>query len=333
MNRAKSFLQEKIKNFNISRFLTNWGSVIALIVVTIFFAIRLKGLFLSPSNITTILRSISITTVIAIGITITVAVGGFDLSSGAMASGAGVLVISFMIWYEMNMFQSISLTLIIAALFTLPIMLLIIVFKVPDLLATLAMMFLLDGIALTYSGGGSLSQGWPKPDGSPSLGIISDTFKEMGQAPTIIIIMLIVILLAHIFLTYTKYGRFIYATGENKEAARLSGIPVKWYRLIAGMLSTLFIVIGGLLVASRNVSAQIKGASGFLMPAISAVFIGNSIAGAKKPNAIGTFLGAALVGILENGLVMMSIPYYSLEAIKGLVLAIALATAYSTSKE
>ena len=203
----------------------------------------------------------------------------------------------------------------------------------PDLLATLAMMFMIDGLALTYSGGGALSQGWPLPDGTPSKGIIPEVFKDMGQAPMIIIIMLAVVVVAHIFLTYTKYGRFIYATGENKEAARLSGIPVKRYRLLAGIISTVFIALGGLLVASRNMSAQIKGAAGFSMPAVSAVFIGRSIAGAEKPNAIGTFIGAALVGILENGLIMMSVPYYSMEGVKGLVLAIALASAYYTSRE
>jgi simple sugar transport system permease protein len=69
------------------------------------------------------------------------------------------------------------------------------------------------------------------------------------------------------------------------------------------------------------------------MPAISAVFIGRSIAGAEKPNAIGTFIGAVLVGILENGLIMMSVPYYSMSAVKGLVLAIALASAYYSSKK
>ena len=65
-------------------------------------------------------------------------------------------------------------------------------------------------------------------------------------------------------------------------------------------------------------SAQIQGAAGYSMPAISAVFIGRSVAGAEKPNAFGTFIGAALVGVLENGLVMMSVPYYSLNAVKGL---------------
>jgi len=154
----------------------------------------------------------------------------------------------------------------------------------------------------------------------------------MGQAPAIIIIMIVIVIIIHIFLTYTKYGRYIYAVGGNKEAARLSGIPVNRYRIFAGMLSAVFIGLGGVLVASRNMSAQIQGAAGYAMPAISAVFIGRSVAGADKPNAFGTFIGASLVGILENGLIMMSVPYYSLNAVKGVVLAIALASTYYSSK-
>ncbi len=86
-------------------------------------------------------------------------------------------------------------------------------------------------------------------------------------------------------------------------------------------------------MASRNQSAQINGAAAFSMPALSAVFIGRSVAGQGKPNAVGTLIGATLVGVLDNGLVMMSVPYYSLNAIKGVVLAIALASAYYTTKE
>jgi simple sugar transport system permease protein len=280
----------------------------------------------------TILRSISVTTIIAIGLTVTLAVGGFDLSSGSMATMSGALVISFFVWYQMNMWLAIPLAIAATMALTLITMFLIVKCKIPDLLATLAMMFMLDGLSLTYSGGGAVSEGMPRFDGTPTIGKIPRMFKDMGQAPAIIIIMIVIVIIIHIFLTYTKYGRYIYAVGGNKEAARLSGIPVNRYRIFAGMLSAVFIGLGGVLVASRNMSAQIQGAAGYAMPAISAVFIGRSVAGADKPNAFGTFIGASLVGILENGLIMMSVPYYSLNAVKGVVLAIALASTYYSSK-
>ena len=312
----------------VPEFLSTWASLLALVAVFAFFALRMPKLFLTSSNMITILRAISITTIIGIGLTITLAVGGFDLASGSMATMSSTMVISFLCWYRLSMWLAIPLTLVATMALMMITMLLIVKFKIPDLLATLAMMFMLDGLSLTYSGGGAVSEGMPQPNGADSLGKIPQIFKTMGQAPTIIIIMIVIVILVHIFLTYTKYGRYIYATGGNKEAARLSGIPVYRYRVYAGLLAAVFIGLGGVLVASRNMSAQIQGAAGYAMPAISAVFIGRSVAGAGKPNAFGTFVGASLVGILENGLIMMSVPYYSLNAIKGLVLALALASTY-----
>jgi simple sugar transport system permease protein len=148
-----------------------------------------------------------------------------------------------------------------------------------------------------------------------------------------IIIMLFSVVFVHILLTYTKYGRFIYAVGGNKIAARLSGIPEKKYRIIAGMIAAFFIALAGILAASRNQSAQINGTNAYQMPALSAVFIGRSVAGQNKPNAFGTLIGATLVGLLDNGLIMMSVPYYSLNAVKGIILAVALISTYSGARE
>lgn len=321
------------KGFSLKTFVGNWGSILALILVFAFFSIKMPQMFLTGSNMITILRSISVTTIIAIGLTVTLAVGGFDISAGSMATMSGALVISFFCWHQLSLWLALPLAIVVTIALTLVTMLLIVKFKIPDLLATLAMMFTLDGLTLTYSGGGAVSQGLPRADGTPTLGEIPKIFKDIGQAPTIIIIMIIIVILVHVFLTYTKYGRYMYAVGGNREAARLSGIPVKRYRVYAGILAAVFIAIGGILVASRNMSAQIQGAAGYTMPAISAVFIGRSVAGAEKPNAFGTFIGASLVGILENGLIMMSVPYYSLNAVKGIVLALALASAYASAKE
>ena len=90
--------------------------------------------------------------------------------------------------------------------------------------------------------------------------------------------------------------------------------------------------MGGILIAARVGSAQINAGAGYLMPAVAAAYIGFSFAGSGKANAIGTLVGALLVGILENGLVMMSVPYYSLDIVKGAVLAIALASTYFRNK-
>ena len=145
--------------------------------------------------------------------------------------------------------------------------------------------------------------------------------------------MLVCVLIAHIILNYTKYGRYLYAMGGNKQAAKLSGINIKRYRYLAGMITAIFVAIGGILVASRGSSAQVMCCDDYLMPALAAVFVGRSVGGAEKPNALGTLVGAILVSTLENGLTILAVPFYVLPAVKGAVLALALIAAYSTKKE
>ena len=313
-------------------FIRNWAAVIAIVLLVILFSILEPG-FRTVSNLETILRSISINTVLAISLTITLAVGGFDLAAGSLASVSGYFVMSFVLWYGMDLASASLITIVLTMVLQCVTMFLVIKCKIPDLLATTAMMFVLQGLGLTYTGGGAISAGMSRPDGSPSVGSIPDIMKTIGSSPTIIIIMLACVLLVHVFLTYTKYGRYIYAVGGNKLAAKLSGIPVKKYRFYAGMIAAFFIALTGILVCSRNQSAQIQGAEGYQMYALAAVFIGRSVAGQGKPNAVGTLVGATLVGILDNGLIMIGVPYYSLNAVKGAVLALALVAAYASSKE
>jgi simple sugar transport system permease protein len=145
--------------------------------------------------------------------------------------------------------------------------------------------------------------------------------------------MMVCVLIAWFFLEHTKHGRFIYAMGGNRQAAKLSGINVTAYRYLAGMITAVFVAIGGILVASRGSSAQVMCADNYLMQSLAAVFVGRSVGGAEKPNAIGTFVGAMLVVTLENGLTILAVPYYMLPAVKGAVLALALIAAYAGKKE
>lgn len=322
----------KKKSTAIIDFLSKWGTVLTILFLIVLFGILMPETFLTTSNMITILRSISIVTVIAIGVTISLTVNGFDLSVGSTATFSTALVMTMFVWYGKTTILSIGIALLVALLVAVVNSFLIVKLKVPDMLATLASMFIFQGVAMTYSGGGSVSENMARLDGTITTGKVPELFSKIGQAPWIIIVMLVIVVLVHIFLTYTKHGRYMYAVGGNQEAARLSGIPVDRYRTLAYFLSTLFASIGGILIAARVGSAQINAGAGYLMPAVAAAYIGFSFAGAGKANAIGTLAGALLVGILENGLVMLSVPYYSLDIVKGLVLAIALASTYFKNK-
>ncbi|MDG0796574.1 ABC transporter permease [Pectobacterium punjabense] len=301
-------------------------------LITVVALIALFGLasdnFLDPYNIINILRSIAIVTVIAIGVSISLSVGGFDLSVGSTASLANALVISLFVWHGFGTTGAIILTLLLCTLVGLFNAFLIVVLKIPDMLATLASLFVIQGVAMTYSYGGSITQNMVLPSGEMAEGIIPEFFATLGQVPVIVVIMLAVTVLVQLYLSLTKHGRRMYAIGGNPEAARLAGIRTARYRVQAYVFSSLLAALGGILLASRIGSSQVNAGGGYLMDAVAAAYIGFSLAGSGKPNALGTLLGAVILGVLQNGLVMLSVPYYAMDIIKGLVLALALAMTY-----
>lgn len=319
------------RKLDIFGFLYRWGTIITIGLLILFFGLVTPS-FLSPGNLINILRSISIVTVIAIGVSISLAVGGFDLSVGSVASLADAVVISLFILYGrgtiVSIFLAVAACLVIGALNAV----LIVKVRIPDMLATLASMFIFQGVAMTYTGGGSITANMMLADGSTASGRLTPGFSAIGQVPSIIIVMMVVVIVVQVFLTYTKHGRYMYVVGGNMEAARLSGIPIGRYRTAAYLISSVFAALGGIMLASRIGSSQVNAGSAYLMDAVAAAYIGFSLGGSGKPNAVGTFIGAVLIGILQNGLVMVSVPYYAMDIIKGAVLALALALTYVRKK-
>ncbi|HZG56257.1 ABC transporter permease [Paenibacillus sp.] len=307
--------------------LYKYGTLVTILLLIAVFGAATDN-FLSGSNIVTILRSISIVTIIAIGLTVSLAVGGFDLSVGSTASLANAIVISMFVWYGQMTGVGIAVALLFCLVVGLVNAFLVINFKIQDMLMTLATMFVFQGVALTYSRGATISENMILPSGDFATGDIPDAFGKLGQVPWIILIMLLAVLTVHLFLTYTKHGRYLYMIGGNPEAAKLSGIAVGKYRLVAYLISALFAGIGGIVLGARVMNAEVNAGGPYLMDAVAAAFIGFSVLGAGKPNAFGTFAGAVLIGILSNGLIMLSVPYYAMDIVKGSVLAVALAITY-----
>lgn len=308
-------------------FFYNWGTVLTVVALVVFFGITAPA-FLDPSNLVNILRSISIVTVIAVGVTVSLAVGGFDLSVGSVASTANAVVISLIIWWGWGTNAALVTTVLVALVLGALNGFLIVKVKIPDMLATLATLFVIQGVAMTYTLGGSVTQNMPLPDGSTAPGRLGDGFQALGQVPIIIVVMALAVLLVQGFLSFTRPGRSLHAVGGNLEAARLAGIPVDRYRFFAYLASAALAAVGGILLASRIGSSQVGAGGGYLMDAVAAAYIGLSLGGSGKPNAVGTLVGAILLGVLQNGLVMLSVPYYSMDILKGGVLALALAVTY-----
>jgi simple sugar transport system permease protein len=319
---------------SVKKFLVNWAAVLVLIVSFVTFLLVGGNRFLSGSNMVNILRAMAITTVFGIAATITMSTEEIDLTIGTLGSFSAYIFVSSYLWFGQSLVMSILICIVGTLIIHQLTMFLVLVCKIPYILATVALMFVHQGLGQWYIGGGAVSTGMNTPWGAAPLRTqLSYSFSAIGRAPWIIIIMLGCVLVVYLFLSFTKHGRYLYAIGSNKEAAKLSGIDIKKNRYLAGILTAVFIAIGGIIVASRSSSAQVMSCDNYLMPALAAVFIGRSVGGAEKPHALGTMIGAMLVSTLENGLTIMAVPFYVLPAVKGAVMALALISAYASKKE
>ncbi|GAB7210495.1 ABC transporter permease [Dickeya oryzae] len=234
-----------------------WGMLITVVLLIALFGLASDN-FLDPNNIINILRSIAIVTVIAIAVSISLSVGGFDLSVGSTASLANALVISLFVWHGFSTTGAIVLTLALCLLVGLFNAFLIVILRIPDMLATLASLFVIQGGAMTYSYGGSITQNMLLPNGEIAEGVIPEVFSTLGHVPVIVVIMLVVTILVQLYMSLTKHGRRMYAIGGNPEAARLAGIRTARYRVLAYLLSSLLAALGGILLASRIGSSQVN---------------------------------------------------------------------------
>ncbi|WP_027084963.1 ABC transporter permease [Cohnella panacarvi] len=314
------------------QFSFKYGALVFIGLVIVFFSLQ-NEYFFTYSNLTDILRSISIVTFVAIGVTIALTVDGFDLSVGATVSLSTVVTATMMVWYEMPLVVVLIVPILVGALVGLLNALLIVRIRIPDLLATLAVMYIVNGIHKTYTKGYSIYNNMPLSDGSTAPGTMREDFLWIGQGklfgvPFPVILMLIAVIVMHLFFKYTRWGRQMIMTGGNEEASRLSGLRVKRVRTYAYIASGIFAAIGGILFAARIGSGQIDAGAPMLMEAVAAVFVGYSVFAAGRPNIIGTFVGAVLMGVMVNGMTMMNVQYYTTDIIKGAVLVLALSVTF-----
>ena len=326
----------------IGKGLLSWAAVIVLVVSVIIFTIIKGTAFFSVNNLMNILRAMSVVTIFALAATVSMAPDGFDMSAGTLGTFSAYVFAALFLWFGAPLWLAIVLTIVFTMVMYLLTMFLILVCKIPDMLATCALQFVHAGLGLAFTGGSAVSAGLsaPKWFGALHGGDVTPLRKgwttgsmNIGKSPYIIIIMLLCVVVCWVLLERTKHGRYLYAMGGNKTAAKLSGINVKKYRFMAGMFAAVFIAVAGIVVCSRNSAAQINSCDSYLMSSLAAVFIGRSVGGAERPNALGTVVGALLISTLENGLTMCGVVYYVLPAVKGAVLCLALVAAYITVKE
>ena len=314
-------------------FIIKYGFLVLLVGLIIFFSIFASG-FAGPRSAVFIFQSVAITGILALGVTCTLVVDGFDLSIGSVATSSLMMSAYFLVILETSALTAIIACLLMGAFVGLINGILIVRMKVPDLLATLGMMFLLIGLQRVPTEGRSIATGMRLPSGEVADGVFPESFLWIGRhrfdfileklIPVPVVIFILVAIFIWIFLELTRHGRLMYAIGSNERAAALSGTNTNFYKVLAYIISGVTASIGGLLLAARLGRGDIASGNNLLLDSVAAALIGFAVLGAAKPNALGTAIGALFVGILLQGLTMMNAPYYTQDFVKGGVLVIAL---------
>lgn len=317
------------KNLNIAQF----QSLIALFILCLGLALMTDN-FMTTDNFWNVMRQISVNVCISVGMTLVILTAGIDLSVGSIlafcgAVTAGLLSNGISI-PALNLF--IGFTVLGAVLAGLLVGgglgfingYAITKFKVPPFVATLAMLTMARGFTMLWTKGHPISG-------------LGETFGFLGTGwflgiPMPVWISGIVVVTAIVLTGKTRFGRYIYAIGGNENASLLSGIPIAkvkmWVYALAGILAA----VGGILVTARLDSAQPNAGFSYELDAIAAVVIGGTSLSGGRGTILGTVLGAIIIGVLNNGLILMSVSPFWQQVIKGLVILLAVIIDKSNQK-
>ncbi len=317
------------RKFDAVQFAAKYAAALFLLLLVVAFAI-LEPRFLHPLNLFNILRQVSIAGLIAIGMTFVILTAGIDLSVGSLlalaglvgayvakgglddrfAVGAGVaagnpallaMAAAIAVGLAGGMLQGLVVTRL----------------KVPPFVVTLGGLTAFRGAALLFSGGGPIS------------GFAPDYTwwgqGRIGPVPVPVIIFLTAAVVAHVVLKYTRFGLHIYATGGNRDAANLNGVPTRRVTVLAYVIIGFFCGLSGFLLSARLSSAEAVAGIGLELTVIAAVVIGGTSLFGGLGGVFGTVVGALLIGVLTNGLVLLGVSSFIQQIVIGVILVAAVA--------
>jgi len=293
------------------RMLLHGGTIVALIVLVIFFFAMRPDVFLTFTNVRNILYQVSILAIIAGAQTIVMVVGDFDLSVGATSALAGAVAASLMLG-GVPMAVAILAALVVGLLIGLVNGLLIAYVNLSAFVATLATMTSVVGLAYLVTAGTTLFN-------------LPAAFTNLGQGrlfeiPLPVFFAIGISVVLWLVLRFTTMGRRWYATGGNAEVSRLSGVNVRRARLIAFTAAGLISAIGGILLAARLGSASAVQGEDNMMFSVAAVFLGMTVIRSGAANLGGTMVGVAIIGVMSNGLNILGVNAYVQQVVTGLII-------------
>lgn len=293
-----------------------YGIYIFLAVVFVFFAILAPN-FLSYKNVINILRQVSMFGIVVIGVTFVMIGGGMDLSVGGQMAVVGMAAGYLMVNLQVNLFVASVLAVLLGCAFGAVNGIVAIKLNIAPIIVTLSMMLILQGVAYLITGGYPIT-GMPE-----QFVVIGQGY--VGAIPIPVIIFVLFIAFGWIVMNKTYLGRYIYALGGNKEAARLAGISVARLTVFVYMFAGFAASIAALIMVGRTNASQPGAGSSYPFDCMTAACLGGISIQGGEGKISGVVVGVIILGILDNGLVLMGVNSNFQSVVKGLILLIAVA--------
>ncbi|TPI10490.1 ABC transporter permease [Mesorhizobium sp. B4-1-3] len=303
---------------------------IALIAVLVVFSIAAPN-FLSAANLILMAKHVALNAFLAMGMTFVIITGGIDLSVGSIVGLCGMVAgylvlngIDLQVGYTVyfNVVEIAFITLAVGIVIGAVNGLLITRLNVAPFIATLGTLYVARGLALLSSDGRT----FPNLVGKPELGTTGFGYLGAGKLlglPVSIWILVVVALGAAYLARFTPLGRHIFAVGGNERAARISGVRVNMVKMFVYMFSGFCAAIVGLIISSELMASHPATGESFELNAIAAAVLGGTSMSGGRGTIGGTIVGAFVIGILSDGLVMMGVSSFWQMVIKGLVIIVA----------
>lgn len=300
---------------NTKAVLTKLGPLLGLLLIVVIITM-LNPSFMTTSNILNVLRQVSISALIAFGMTFIILTGGIDLSVGSTLALTGA-VAATMLASGMDPILTICIALLLGAILGAVNGIIIAKGKVAPFIATLATMTIYRGLTLVYT------------EGRPVSGLgDSVSFQMLGKGyffgiPVPVVTTALAFAVLYFILHKTTFGRRVYAVGGNEDASRLSGINVDRIKIAVYSLTGMLAALSALILTSRLNSAQPTAGTSYELDAIAAVVLGGTSLTGGKGWIFGTLVGALIIGVLNNGLNLIGVSSFFQQVVKGAVILFA----------
>ena len=291
-----------------------WISAAVPLVVLMVALSFAHPMFLTTSNILSILRQAAVYVIMGLGMSFVLMTGGIDLSQGSLLALVGV-VSAYIVENSGSIFLAILAGILVGAAIGAANGVVVSCLKIPPFIMTLSTMYLCRGLTLVIT------------QASP-IAITNSSFKWIGGGdllgiPVPVIIFIIAAVIGQFILSSTATGRYILAVGSNREAARLSGIKTRWNECKVYIISGIMVAIAGVVYVARLGAAQATAGQSYEMEAVAASVLGGTSVLGGEGGIIGTVMGAIVVAIIRNAIVLLDVSTYYQQMITGAVILIA----------